>query len=146
MFRGRYVHTIDAKGRLSIPAGFRMELERKSEKAPILTNLLECLALYPYEDWLALEQKLCQTSQLQPEVQAFQRFMVSGAVECPVDRQGRILVPPYLRGHAQLEREVTIAGVGPRVELWDKQRFDQDLTRTQARFHEIAGVVAGLDS
>jgi MraZ protein len=71
-------------------------------------------------------------------------MMISGAAECPIDKQGRLLLPQYLRDHAGLEREVTIAGVGPRVEIWDKARFDADLMKTQARFDEIASTVAGL--
>ena len=72
------------------------------------------------------------------------RFMVSGAVECPIDKQGRILVPPPLREYARLEREVTIAGVGNRIELWSKARFDEELARTQARYDEISAAVAKL--
>ncbi|HME70933.1 MAG TPA: division/cell wall cluster transcriptional repressor MraZ, partial [Myxococcota bacterium] len=67
--------------------------------------------------------------------------MVSGALECPIDSQGRILVPPYLREHAALDRDVTIAGVGKRIELWDKSRFDQDLAMTKARIGEISAAV-----
>ena len=138
MFRGRFVHTIDAKGRMSIPLGFRTEILRRGEHAPILTNLKDCLALYAYEDWLEIEKRLCSASPMQLEVQALQRFMVSGATDCPIDAQGRILVPPQLREHARLERDVTVAGVGPRIELWDKASFDQELARTQAQFAQIA--------
>ncbi len=138
------MHTMDAKGRVSIPAGFRVELQRRSERAPILTNLLECLALYPYEDWLEIEQRLSTAAPLEPQVQALQRFLVSGAAECPIDAQGRVLVPPHLREHAKLGREATIAGVGPRIEIWDKARFDADLVRTQKRFHEISAEVTKL--
>jgi len=142
MFRGRFVHTIDSKGRMSIPTVFRGELTRHGARAPILTNMLACLALYPFEDWEKIEQRLCSASPMQLEVQALQRFMVSGAVECPLDGQGRVLVPPHLREHARLEREVTIAGVGPRIELWDKARFDEDLAKTRAHFSEISAAVA----
>ena len=123
---------------MSIPGTFRTELQRRSDLPPILTNLKDCLALYPAEDWLEIERRLCSTSPLQLDVQALQRFMVSGATDCPIDAQGRILVPPHLREHARLDRDVVIAGVGPRIELWDKARFDQDLARTQAQFAEIA--------
>ncbi len=144
MFRGRFVHTIDTKGRISIPSGFRMELERRSERAPILTNAFGCLHLYPYEDWCEVERKIVENATENVDVQAYQRMMISGAAECPIDKQGRLLLPQYLRDHAGLERDVTIAGVGPRVEIWDKLRFDSDLMKTQARFNEIASTVAGL--
>jgi MraZ protein len=142
MFRGRAVHTIDQKGRLSIPAGFRMELERRSERAPILTNQLQCLALYPYESWREIEKELEEASPLQPEVQALGRFLISGANECPVDKQGRISIPQVLREHAALDKEVMVAGVGRHVEIWDRTRFEQELARTQAQFNEISATVA----
>jgi MraZ protein len=71
-------------------------------------------------------------------------MMLSGATECPIDKQGRVLVPQYLRDHAGIEREVTIAGVGPRIEFWDKSRFDADLLKTQARLSEISSKMSGL--
>ncbi|MCG8589861.1 MAG: division/cell wall cluster transcriptional repressor MraZ [Proteobacteria bacterium] len=130
---------------MSIPAGFRAELERQSERAPILTNLKDCLALYPHEAWVDFEQHLASVSATDPRIQAYRRFMVSGAVECPLDRQGRILVPPHLRQHAQLEREATIAGVGPIVEIWDKARFDAEMVHATSQFDDWAMVVGGVD-
>ena len=144
MFRGRSVHTIDSKNRMSIPSGFRVELERRSERAPILTNQNTCLALYPYEDWCEFEDRLVSLSAVDPDVQAFARFMVSGANECPIDKQGRILVPSTLREFANLDRHVMVAGVGNHLEFWDKARFDEELTKTQARFSEISQAVAKL--
>ncbi len=142
MFRGRSVHTIDAKNRISIPAGFRVEFDRRSDRAPILTNDAACLALYPFEDWCEFEESLLNLSSVDPDVGSYARFMVSGASECPVDKQGRILVPPALREYAGLDREVTVAGVGNRLELWDKVRFNAELSKTQARFGEISSSVA----
>lgn len=143
MFRGRYVHTIDAKNRMSLPAHFRQELTQRGENAPILTNGNHCLDLYAYEDWLEYERRIVEIADVDPEAQAFARMRISGASECPIDRQGRILVPPHLRELAGLEREVTVAGVGPRIELWDRARFDASLTNTQARYPEMAMAVAG---
>lgn len=142
MFRGRYVHTIDAKNRMSLPAEFRQELQRRSDHPPILTNGHECLDLYPYEDWVAYEQQIVEIAAVDPEAQAFARMRISGATPCPIDRQGRVLVPPHLRAHAGLTREVTVAGVGPRIELWDRDRFEASLTQTQARYPETAMSVA----
>ena len=136
------MHTIDAKNRMSLPAGFRQELQERGEQPPILTNAHECLDLYAYEDWLEFEEKIVGIAAVDPEAQAYARWMVSGAMPCPIDKQGRILVPPHLREHAGLQREVTVAGVGPKIELWEKARFDANLTRAQARFPEIAHSVA----
>jgi len=142
MFRGRYVHTIDTKGRVSLPAEFRSELQRRSERAPVLTNMLECLALYPPDDWDSYADRLTSVDPFKLEGQEMQRFMISGATPCAPDSQGRILIPQYLREHAKLEKEVTIAGVGARIEIWDRARFDQELARTQARFREISAEVS----
>lgn len=136
------MHTIDAKNRMSLPAPFRQELQRRSDHPPILTNAHECLDLYPYEDWLAFEEQIVGISSVDPEAQAYARMVISGATECPVDKQGRILVPPHLREYAALDREVTVAGVGPKIELWDKGRFESSLTNTHARYPEMATSVA----
>ena len=71
--------------------------------------------------------------------------MISGAVECPIDKNGRILVPPYLREHAGLDREVTVAGVGTMIELWDSTRFVEDTSNTRARFADLARGVGKRD-
>jgi MraZ protein len=142
MFRGRYVHTIDAKNRMSLPAHFRHELMRRGERPPILTNGYECLDLYAFEDWIEYERRIAEIADVDPAAQAFARMRISGASECPIDRQGRILVPPHLRAHARLEREVTVAGIGPRIELWDRTRFEASLNNTQAHYPETAAAVA----
>jgi MraZ protein len=138
MFRGRFVHTIDSKNRMSLPAGFRTELQRRSDQPPILTNAHQCLELHPYEDWQQFEERIVGIATIDPRAQALARMMVSGAVECPIDRQGRILVPQHLREYAGLEREVTVAGVGPKIELWNSARFEANLIQTQARYEEIS--------
>lgn len=144
MFRGRFVHSIDTKGRISIPASFRSELERRSDRAPILTNAYQCLHLYPYEDWLEVERRIVENATEDLDQQAYQRMMISGANECPIDKQGRMLIPQILREHAGLEKDVMIAGTGPRIELWDKARFDADLIKTQDRFPDIVKSVTDL--
>ncbi len=149
MFRGRFFHTIDAKGRVSIPSGFRLELQSRSDNAPIITNgppdALACLWLYPYEDWCKFESRVATLSPDNLKVQQYVRFMISGATECPIDAQGRTLLPQYLRDYAKLEREVAIAGVGTRIELWNKSLFDEDQSNTQADFQEISAAVAELN-
>ena len=135
------MHTIDAKNRMSLPAAYRLELAELGDHAPILTNAHECLDLFPYEDWLVFEQSIVGISSVDLQAQAYARLMISGATECPVDKQGRILVPPYLREHAALEREVTVAGVGPKIEIWDSGRFEASLTNAQAHYPEMSQVV-----
>jgi MraZ protein len=142
MFRGRYMHTIDAKGRVSLPAELRMELQRRSEHAPFLTNMPDHLALYPHEDWLAYEEQLFAPDPFMPEAQDLQLFMLSGAAPCAADNQGRILIPPALREHARLDKDVVIAGAGKHIQIWDRARFDQFISRTQSSFRELASVVS----
>lgn len=141
-FRGTFYHSIDTKGRLSIPSGFRLELQRRSDRAPILTNHLECLHLYPHEDWIEFEERLGRVASMDPDAQRLARWMISGAMEAPIDNQGRILIPPFLRERAQLGKEVAILGVSKRMEIWDRERLDQDLNGTQARFNEISSELA----
>ena len=139
MFRGRHQHAIDAKGRLSIPAAYRMELQQRSDQPPILTADDRCLRLYPYPDWCDIETAIVsQAALLDPEVQDVARVKISGAVEAPIDNQGRILVPQYLREHAHLDRDVTLAGVGRTIELWDATRFNENLEQTQLNFRALS--------
>lgn len=142
MFRGRYAHTIDKKGRVSIPMELRQALLERSTKPPMITNEKSYLAIYTREDWDTKEEELSNAPQLSPAVQAYQRFVISGALECPIDSQGRILIPGPLREHAMLERDVTVAGVGPRIEIWNKGLFDRELQRTAADFDTISQQVA----
>jgi MraZ protein len=137
---------MDAKGRISIPAGLRMDLQADSDRPPFLTNLADCPAvgLYSHDRWLEIERRLESMSQAHPGIQSFRRLFVSGAVESPLDAQGRVLIPPHLREHAGLEREVTIAGVGSRIEIWDKARFEEELQQTRERSQEISSLAAEL--
>ena len=135
---------MDTKGRVSIPAGFRTELQDTEQRPPILTNLVDCpaLGLFSHSHWIEVESRLASMSQTQPELQSVRRMLVSGAEECAIDGQGRILIPPHLREHANLQRELTIAGVGTRIEIWDKARFEEEMGRMRERAHEISSVAA----
>lgn len=130
MFRGRHDHTIDAKGRLSIPRVFRNELVRGGDSPPMLVNQRDHLALFPAEEWAAVEQRLLDMSSLDPDAQRLRRFYASGSVPCPVDSQGRILVPSFLRDHAALDKNVIVAGVLERVEIWSPERFEESQAAT----------------
>jgi MraZ protein len=147
MFRGRHTHSIDAKGRVSIPTAFREELQPVAERAPVLTAHEGCLRLYPHDSWCQLEERILAQADVDPDAQDFVRLVLSSAEPTPIDRQGRILVPQHLREQAGLEREVTIAGVGREVELWDAARFRMVIGQTHANFREISrGVAAKLRS
>jgi MraZ protein len=103
----------------------------------MLTTRQACLALYPSDAWRDLEQDLMSLDPMNPNAEQVNRFLFSGASPCPIDKQGRILVPPALREYAGLEREVMIAGVGLVIELWDKARFDEEMKQTQQNYRQI---------
>ncbi|HEX2484045.1 MAG TPA: division/cell wall cluster transcriptional repressor MraZ [Myxococcota bacterium] len=146
MARGHVHHVLDAKGRVAIPQTYRMELQAQDQRAPILAALIDkpALGLYAQNRWQAIEERLESMSQVQPEVQAVRRMLVSTATECPIDGQGRILIPEDLREHAGLDRNVTFAGVGARVEIWSKERYEGEIRATRERAHEIATIAAQL--
>ena len=125
MFRGRYEHAIDGKGRTSLPSRFRETLAGLGEARLILTTGLDaCVVAYPLPEWNAFEARLSRLPQFDESVIMLRRIYVSGAVECDVDKLGRILIPGTLRKHAALTREVLWAGMGPNIELWDKAGYE----------------------
>jgi MraZ protein len=144
MFRGRFEHIVDSKGRVSIPAKFRELLAEKYDDRVILTNFDRCLVAYPYEEWRVLEERVSSLSMVKKEVKAFQRFFISGAAECPIDKLGRILVPPTLRDYAQLGRNVVFAGMLRKFEIWSKERWLEEIKRSEVDFEGTGEALADL--
>jgi MraZ protein len=126
VFRGRYEHAIDGKGRTSFPSRFREGLTARGDNRLVLTTSLDgCLAAYPMGEWLEFEQRLSALPRFDPSVAMLRRIYVSGAIECELDKLGRVLVPSNLRQHARLEKHVVWAGMGPHIELWSKPVFEK---------------------
>ena len=125
MFRGHYEHTIDAKGRTSLPARFRHGLpgDARLVIAPALAD--PCLDVYPMAAWEAFEEKVARLPKWDRDTVLLRRRYVSAAVECDLDRTGRVLVPAPLRDHGGLAKEVLWAGVGTTIELWSRARWEQ---------------------
>lgn len=144
LFRGRFEFSIDPKGRLSIPAKFRQIIEQRHEGKVFVANLPKCLVAYTPEEWEAVEARASRLPAFNPKVQAYQRLFISSAVECGVDGQGRILVPPSLRSQAALERQVVIAGLLDRFEIWSRQRWDEEMAEAMKNFDQISEDLAGL--
>ena len=138
MFRGRYLHTIDAKGRLSIPARFRDDLVERGMETLVLTEGDHCVWAFPLDEWERLEEKLRQQPQLSPELRSFLRMTVSSAKDCPVDKAGRTLVPPELREFAGLTKDVVIAGALTRFEIWSRERWTDYYQRLRGSFDDNA--------
>jgi transcriptional regulator MraZ len=145
MFRGRYEHTIDAKGRTSVPARYRDALEALAERRIVLTSSLDpCVVAYTLPEWNAFEEKLARLPQFDRAVQKLKRLYVSGAVECEIDDVGRILVPPTLRDHAGLKKDVLWAGAGKYAELWDKATWEHAFETTEDERRDISRRLAEL--
>ncbi len=121
MLMGEYLHTIDSKGRLILPAKFREEL---GEQFIATKGLDNCLFVYSKDEWVILENKLKQLPLAKPEARAFVRFFFSGAAEMECDKQGRILLPTNLREHAKLDKDIVVIGVSNRIEIWSKVLWD----------------------
>ncbi len=125
MFRGRYQHTIDPKGRLSIPAKFRDALASYDGNLVVVPNE-HALEVHPLEAWQRIEEKLNAQPMFSPEVRRLSRLYISRAKDVALDGAGRILLPPDTRQQAGLVKDVTLVGGGrPLFEVWDRQRFEE---------------------
>ncbi len=144
MFRGRHEHTIDPKGRVSIPAKFRDILGKKYDERLVITNFDGCLVAYPYEEWIRLEEKASSLSMVKKETRAFMRFFYSSAIECTLDKQGRILIPQTLREYADLDKEVVLVGQLRKMEIWSKKRWSEEILKAHENFDEISDVLSEL--
>lgn len=120
MFMGEYQHTIDAKGRLIIPARFRLQL---GERFVITRGMDQCLAGYPLIEWQAIQKRLAALPTTNPRARKFVRYFYAAAVECDFDKQGRVNLPTQLRQYAQLEKQCAIIGVAAHFELWSAERW-----------------------
>ena len=145
MFRGRYEHTIDAKGRTSVPARYRDALDASGDRRIVLTSALDpCLVAYTSAGWAAFEERLGGIPQFDPDVQKLKRIYVSGAVECEIDDVGRILVPASLRDHAHLKKEALWAGAGRYAELWNKDEWTKRFETTEVERDAMARRLAKM--
>ena len=141
MFIGEYSHNLDDKFRLAIPVKFRRELE---EGAVITKGLDNCLFLYTKNEWNKLAEKLATLPFSQANSRAFARHMLSGAVEAEIDKQGRVVIPEYLRSFAGLKKSLIIAGLYNRVEIWDAESWNVYKTKTEKDSNEIAENISDL--
>lgn len=121
MFMGEYNHTIDTKGRVIVPSKFR---ETLGEEFVVTKGLDGCLFVYDNNEWAVFEEKLKSLPITNKDARAFVRFFLAGAASVEVDKQGRILLPGSLRDFAELKKDIVLIGVGSRIEIWSKERWE----------------------
>lgn len=146
MFRGQFVHTIDQKGRISLPARFREALDAAGDPRLILTRapFEPCLHLYPLKEWEVYAEKISDLPSLDPDIVRFRRLYISPAVDLEMDGGGRILIAPDFRKKAELEKEALWAGMGRTAELWSKPLFDAAMEMTPEEMQEFRKKVQEL--
>jgi len=139
MFYGEYEHSLDSKGRLILPSKFRETAkENYIERFYMTRGLDKCLFVFTEEEWKLQEQKFKALSFTKAEARKFNRLYFSGACEIAPDKQGRILIPKYLKVYAHIEREVVIVGVANRMEIWSQKHWKEFYQKTQGSFEDIA--------
>jgi MraZ protein len=141
MLIGEYLHKMDSKGRLIIPAKFREEL---GDNFVATRGLDNCLFIFPMDEWEQLSKKIANTPVTNKNARFFARFFISGATESTLDKQGRINIPTNLKEYAELEKEIVVIGLTNRIELWAKENWDQFLETTEDSTDEIAAAMQDL--
>lgn len=141
MFIGEYQHTLDDKGRIIIPSRFRDDL---GDGFVMTKGLDNCLFVYPKSEWNVLEEKLKTLPLTNRDARAFIRFFFSGATECILDKQGRVLIPANLREHSKLDKDAVIIGVATRMEIWSKDEWDSYNDDDNLSYESIAEKMAEL--
>ena len=135
MFIGEYNHNLDEKGRLAVPAKFRNDLK----KGAVVTKGLDgCLFLYTMNEWKILADKLSKLPISQSGTRAFARLMLAGAMDARVDKQGRIIIPDYLRKYAGMKKKIVVSGLYNRLEIWDENSWEKYKEKTEKKSEDIA--------
>ena len=138
MFIGEYNHSIDPKGRLAIPAKFRLALK---DGAVVTRGLDDCLFIYPKKVWMEEAEKLAKLSKNQANHRSYARFFLSGASEVVFDSQGRIMIPEPLRKFANLEKKAIVAGLFDRLEIWDQGKWEENKKHMERNGASIAEAI-----
>ena len=144
VFRGQYHHTIDGKGRIIFPAKLREVFAEKYDNRLVVTNWDSYLMVFPYDEWRIIEEKVSHQSIIRKEVRAFQRFFISPAIDCSIDSQGRVLIPPNLREYAALEKDVVLAGMIKSIEIWSRERFDEEMKKAASDVDSLSTYISDL--
>jgi MraZ protein len=135
MFIGEYKHTLDEKGRIAIPIKFRKAL---AKGAVVTRGLDTSLFLFPKEEWDKLASKLASLPVGQSNSRAFARLMLAGAMDAALDKQGRVVVPEYLRSYAAMKKNIVVAGLFNRLELWDEVKWESYKKKVESDADSVA--------
>lgn len=139
MFKGSHPVTVDAKGRIAIPASYRQSLVDDCAGRMVVTKHYDpCLLLYPLDEYKSFEKRLLAQGGLHPKVRDMQRLFIGNARDVEMDKQGRLLLPSNLRGYASLESRAVLSGMGNLFEIWDETTFDARNADTAAQLAQDA--------
>ncbi|MBI3573261.1 MAG: division/cell wall cluster transcriptional repressor MraZ [Candidatus Kerfeldbacteria bacterium] len=141
MFIGEYHHALDDKGRVQIPVKFRNDL---AKGAVVTRGLDNCLFIYTQKEWNSLAEQIARLPISKANTRAFSRLMLAGAMELEIDRQGRVVLPEYLRSFANLSKTIVIAGLYNRLELWNKNTWEKYRSGTEKQSGDIAEALGEL--
>jgi transcriptional regulator MraZ len=146
MFRGSSHHTIDAKGRIIIPARFRDHIKSDENSGVMVSAMDSCLFAYPFEEWHKIENKILSLAETNEYMRQFRRVFIGGAFECLCDKQERILIPPTLRQQAELEKEIALVGVLRHFEIWSLEKWEKQQMALQKNMQkeELRNEIAKL--
>jgi len=142
MFRGKFRHNLDNKGRFTLPSKFREVLRVKyGSENLVITNYPDCLVAYPVKEWQKIEQRLLNMPSSIPEVKQYLRFFLGSAEECQPDKQGRILLPQSLRQEFNLEKEVILLGMLNHFEIWNPKDLEDQFKHIKENFNQIVQAI-----
>ncbi|HOH89668.1 MAG: division/cell wall cluster transcriptional repressor MraZ [Clostridia bacterium] len=141
MFIGEYNHTLDPKNRVIMPSKFR---EKLGDSFVMTKGLDNCLFIYSSQDWSIVEDKLKSLPMTNKDARAFVRFFFAGACECDLDKQGRMVIPNYLKEHANIDKELVIIGVSTRIEIWSKEEWNKFNNDANISYEDVAEKMSQL--
>lgn len=141
-FLGEYEATVDAKGRFLLPSAIRKKLPEDSSQFVINRGFEKCLTLYPVTNWKPIFEGISKLNDFDPNVRQFTRYFLNGATELELDTAGRLLVPPSLKEHASIDKDIVLVGSLKKIEIWDKTKYKEFFdSMTPQSFSELAKVV-----
>jgi MraZ protein len=142
-FLGEYEATLDLKGRFLLPAALKKQIGAESNNLFIINRGLEkCLSLYPMKSWEPIFEEISKLNDFDPKVRAFRRYFLNGATMMELDSAGRLLVPPNLKEHAGLEKDIVLVSAVNKIEIWDKSKYQQFFeTFSPEAFSDLANEV-----